>query len=56
MQALQKGKKIERYLDVKPAVEEYTKFTYIGKSLKRTDYRMKVMVRQNMPVTTNCLE
>jgi len=40
--SLAKGKKIERYLDVKPAVEEYTKFTYIGKSLKRTDYRMKV--------------
>jgi len=40
--SLAKGKKIERYLDVKPSVEEYTKFTYIGKSLKRTDYRMKV--------------
>ena len=29
---LSKGKKIEKFLDVKPALEDYTKFTYVGKS------------------------
>src|SRR5512133_3131512 len=27
---LSKGQKIEKFLDVKPAVEDYTKFTYVG--------------------------
>jgi isoquinoline 1-oxidoreductase len=40
--ALAKGKKIERFLDVKPPVEEYTKFTYVGKSYKHSDARLKV--------------
>jgi nicotinate dehydrogenase subunit B len=36
------GKKIERYLDVKPPVEEFTKFTYVGKSYKHSDAGLKV--------------
>jgi nicotinate dehydrogenase subunit B len=40
--ALTKGKKIEKYLDVKPAVEDYTKFTYVGKSYKHSDANLKV--------------
>ena len=39
---LTKGKKLEKYLDVKPAVEDYTKFTYIGKPYKRSDALSKV--------------
>jgi nicotinate dehydrogenase subunit B len=39
---LTKGQKIERYLDVKPAAEDYTKFTYIGKPYYRRDARVKV--------------
>lgn len=39
---LTKGKKIEKYLDVKPAPEDYTKFTYVGKPFKRSDARLKV--------------
>ncbi len=40
--SLAKGKKLERYLDVKPPVEEYTKFTYVGKSYKHSDAMLKV--------------
>jgi isoquinoline 1-oxidoreductase len=40
--SLAKGKKLERYLDVKPAVEDYTKFTYVGKPLKHSDAKLKV--------------
>jgi nicotinate dehydrogenase subunit B len=40
--SLAKGKKLERYLDVKPPAEEYTKFTYVGKSYKHSDARIKV--------------
>jgi nicotinate dehydrogenase subunit B len=40
--SLAKGKKLERYLDVKPPAEEYTKFTYVGKSYKHSDARLKV--------------
>ena len=40
--ALAKGKKLEKYLDVKPLPEEYTKFTYIGKPYKRVDSHLKV--------------
>ena len=39
---LTKGKKIEKFLDVKPSVEDYTKFTYVGKSYKRSDANLKV--------------
>lgn len=39
---LTKGKKIEKYLDVKPAVEAYTDFTYVGKSYNRADAVIKV--------------
>lgn len=39
---LAKGKKLERYLDVKPPVEDFTKFTYVGKSYKRSDSILKV--------------
>ena len=40
--SLAKGKKLEKYLDVKPAPEDYTKFTYVGKPLKHSDARIKV--------------
>jgi nicotinate dehydrogenase subunit B len=39
---LAKGKKIEKYLDKKPSVEEYTKFTFVGKPFLRLDARSKV--------------
>jgi nicotinate dehydrogenase subunit B len=39
---LAKGKKIEKSLDFKPSVEDYTKFTYVGKSYKHVDARIKV--------------
>ena len=39
---LAKGKKIDRYLDVKPEPEDYKKYTYVGKSFKRPDARAKV--------------
>ncbi len=39
---LTKGKKIEKFLDVKPAVEDYTKFTYVGKPFKHSDANLKV--------------
>ncbi len=39
---LAKGKKLTKYLDIKPPVEDYTKFTYIGKPMKRTDSVVKV--------------
>lgn len=39
---LAKGKKLERYLDVKPPVEDFTKFTYVGKPYKHSDARLKV--------------
>ncbi|MEI6048331.1 MAG: molybdopterin cofactor-binding domain-containing protein [Bacteroidota bacterium] len=39
---LAKGKKIEKFLDVKPSVEDYTKFTYVGKSFKHCDANIKV--------------
>lgn len=37
-----KGKKIEKHLDSKPPVEDYTKFTYVGKPFKRSDAKSKV--------------
>jgi nicotinate dehydrogenase subunit B len=39
---LTKGKKIEKFLDVKPSVEDYTKFTYVGKSYNHSDALLKV--------------
>jgi len=40
--SLAKGKRLERYLDVKPSVEDYTKFTYVGKPLRHSDALLKV--------------
>jgi len=42
---LAKGKKLEKYLDVKPPVEDHTKFTIVGKSLKHSDAYDKVTGR-----------
>ena len=39
---LTRGKKIEKYLDEKPAVEDYTEFTYVGKSYTHRDAIQKV--------------
>jgi isoquinoline 1-oxidoreductase len=39
---LTKGKRIEKYLDVKPEVEDYAQFTYVGNSLNRSDALLKV--------------
>lgn len=39
---ISKGKKIEKFLDIKPSVEDYTKFTYVGKPYKRSDAYLKV--------------
>jgi isoquinoline 1-oxidoreductase len=40
-----KGKKLERYLDIKPPVEDHTKFTLVGKPLKHSDAYDKVTGR-----------
>jgi isoquinoline 1-oxidoreductase len=37
-----KGQKLEKSLDVKPSVEDYTKFTYIGKPFMHSDAKVKV--------------
>ena len=42
---LAKGKRLEKYLDVKPPVEDHTKFTVVGKSLKHSDAYDKVTGR-----------
>jgi isoquinoline 1-oxidoreductase len=42
---LAKGKRLEKYLDVKPPVEDHTKFTIVGKSLKHSDAYDKVTGR-----------
>jgi isoquinoline 1-oxidoreductase len=39
---LARGNKIEKFLDVKPSMEDYTKFKAIGKSLNRADSVLKV--------------
>jgi isoquinoline 1-oxidoreductase len=39
---LAKGKRIEKFLDVKPSIEDYTKFKEIGKSYNRIDATLKV--------------
>jgi len=42
---LAKGKKLEKYLDIRPAFEESSKFTIVGKSFKRNDSELKVTGR-----------
>ncbi len=37
-----KGQRIERFLDVKPSVEDYTQFNYVNKSYKHSDGKLKV--------------
>ena len=39
---LTKGKKLEKFLDPKPAPEDYTKFTNVGKPYKHADSYLKV--------------
>jgi isoquinoline 1-oxidoreductase len=39
---LAKGKKIERFLKEKPSPEDYTKYTFVGKSYQRMDAIVKV--------------
>jgi nicotinate dehydrogenase subunit B len=39
---LAQGQKLEKYPDIKPSVEEYTKFTLVGKPYKRVDSYDKV--------------
>lgn len=39
---LAKGQKLEKYLDVKPPVEDHTKFTIVGKPYKHSDAKLKV--------------
>ena len=42
---LAQGKRLEKYLDVKPPVEDHTKFTIVGKPLKHSDAYDKVTGR-----------
>lgn len=39
---LSKGQKLEKFLDVKPSIEDNTKFTLVGKSYKHSDGYVKV--------------
>lgn len=39
---LSQGQKLEKYLDVKPKAEDYTKYNLVGKSYKHTDAELKV--------------
>ncbi|HDS08135.1 MAG TPA: isoquinoline 1-oxidoreductase [Bacteroides sp.] len=39
---LAKGKRLERYLEVKPAVKKYTEYHYVGDSMRHTDAWEKV--------------
>jgi nicotinate dehydrogenase subunit B len=39
---LAQGKRIEKFLDVKPSMEDYTKYKEIGKSYNRKDSHLKV--------------
>jgi nicotinate dehydrogenase subunit B len=39
---LTKGKKIEKHLDIASSVEDYTKFTYVGRSYNHIDASLKV--------------
>lgn len=40
--SLAKGKKLEKYLDVKPSVEDVSKFTYVGRPYNHSDAKLKV--------------
>ncbi len=42
---LAKGKKLEKYLDLKPPVEDYTKFSYVGTPYMHSDAYEKVTGR-----------
>jgi nicotinate dehydrogenase subunit B len=42
---LAKGKRIEKFLDANPAVEDYKKFTYVGRSYNHSDAVLKVTGR-----------
>jgi len=37
-----KGKRIEKFLEAKPPLEDHSKFTYVGKSYKHSDANLKV--------------
>jgi isoquinoline 1-oxidoreductase len=39
---LARGQKIDRYLEIKPTPEDFTKFTFVGKGYKRADSMQKV--------------
>lgn len=39
---LAQGRKLEKFLDVKPPVEDHSKFTYVGKPYKHVDAKVKV--------------
>jgi nicotinate dehydrogenase subunit B len=39
---LAKGKKIEKHLDINPSVEDFSKFTFVGKPYMRLDAKAKV--------------
>jgi len=39
---LTKGQRIERFLDVKPSIEDYTKFNYVTRSYRHSDAKAKV--------------
>jgi nicotinate dehydrogenase subunit B len=43
--ALAKGKKLEKYLDVKPLPENYSGYTYVGRSYMHSDAYLKVTGR-----------
>ncbi len=42
---LAKGKKLERYMEIKPPVKDYRKYTLVGKTLKHSDAHDKVTGR-----------
>ena len=42
---LAKGKKLERYMEIKPPVKDYRKYTLVGKPLKHSDAHDKVTGR-----------
>jgi isoquinoline 1-oxidoreductase len=39
---LTKGKRIEKFLDIKPSMEDFTKFKFMGKSYNHSDATLKV--------------
>ena len=48
---LARGKKLERYMDIKPAVEDYRKYTLVGKPLSTVMPGIKSPAGRNIPVT-----